>query len=333
MEIVLNEILYDLLERQEEIEKELKILSNKIREEEYYLDICISNKKENDFFYPREKESLNKDEIEERKERKSLFEKQYHEYQSKSDKICEQTKKLKVLIKDRDKRDTTSLRGTSDEEVAFARNSKELEILDIQEEERQRIARDLHDITLQDLTHIIHKIELANMYIDKEPINAKLELASINKKLRENIEEIRNIVLNLRPMTFDDLGFQEALMKMLEDMNKDKKYHISCEIHDVSCENQLVMITIYRIIKECLTNIEKHSHAKNIMFKYTRVNDVIEIVIEDDGRGFDYTIITKEDKKFGISIMKERVNLLGGNILIQSKVDRGTKLFIRIPIS
>ena len=88
-------------------------------------------------------------------------------------------------------------------------------ILTIQEDERKRIARDLHDTSLQNLAHLIHKIELSSMYIDVDPNQAKLELASVNKKLREIIDEIRSILFDLRPMTFDDLGLKAALERLL----------------------------------------------------------------------------------------------------------------------
>lgn len=90
-----------------------------------------------------------------------------------------------------------------------------LTIFKVQEEERQRIARDLHDTSLQNLTHLIHKIELSSLYIDKDPIQAKLELSIVEKSLRKTIEEIRNIIYDLRPMSFDDLGLKNAAFTII----------------------------------------------------------------------------------------------------------------------
>lgn len=89
--------------------------------------------------------------------------------------------------------------------------NKRLQILDIQEKERHRIARDLHDTTLQNLSHLVHNIELSSLYIDKDPIRARLELEVVNKKLKSVIQEMRNIIFDLRPMTFDDFGIKESL--------------------------------------------------------------------------------------------------------------------------
>ena len=102
-----------------------------------------------------------------------------------------------------------------------------LTIFKVQEEERQRIARDLHDTSLQNLTHLIHKIELSSLYIDKDPIQAKLELSIVEKSLRKTIEEIRNIIYDLRPMSFDDLGLKNALLQLLSCINEDQKYQIT----------------------------------------------------------------------------------------------------------
>lgn len=114
-----------------------------------------------------------------------------------------------------------------------------LTIFKVQEEERQRIARDLHDTSLQNLTHLIHKIELSSLYIDKDPIQAKLELSIVEKSLRKTIEEIRNIIYDLRPMTFDDLGLKNALLQLLSCINEDQKYQITYEIDNVHVKQMM----------------------------------------------------------------------------------------------
>ena len=80
--------------------------------------------------------------------------------------------------------------------------NKRLQILDIQEKERHRIARDLHDTTLQNLSHLVHNIELSSLYIDKDPIRARLELEVVNKKLKSVIQEMRNIIFDFTSYDF-----------------------------------------------------------------------------------------------------------------------------------
>ena len=79
---------------------------------------------------------------------------------------------------------------------------KQFSVLDVQEKERQRIARDLHDSSLQNLTHLVHKVELTSLYIDRDPVKAKLELATIEAGLRKVIDDIRNRIYDLRPIDF-----------------------------------------------------------------------------------------------------------------------------------
>lgn len=113
---------------------------------------------------------------------------------------------------------------------------------------------------------MIHKIELSSLYIDQDPIKAKLELSLVNQVLKKTIDEIRNIIFDLRPMTFDDLGFKAAVERLLLNINENQKYFMETDIDDVSCENNLILVTLYRVIQECLNNIDKHAEAEKIIF-------------------------------------------------------------------
>jgi len=210
---------------------------------------------------------------------------------------------------------------------------KNLKVLNIQEEDRQRIARDLHDTSLQNLAHLVHKIELCGMYIDVDPIKAKLELAVVGKNLREVIDEIRNIIFDLRPMSFDDLGLKFAFEQMLEKFNESKSYKVKKQIEDVSCDNDIILVGIFRVVQECLNNIKKHSKADSIIFSCKKENDLCIIDIEDNGEGFTKEEVEyKKDKHFGISVMEERISLLGGTIKISSIKEKGTQIHIEVPL-
>ena len=148
-----------------------------------------------------------------------------------------------------------------------------INIIDIQEKDRRRIARELHDTSLQNLAFLVHKIELCNLLIESDPNKAKLELAITNQMLRKVIDEIRNTVFDLRPMTFDDLGFKASINRLIDKINENKKYRIESNIDDVSCETNLVLVTIYRIIQECLINIDKHAEASCIKVECKNDND------------------------------------------------------------
>lgn len=209
--------------------------------------------------------------------------------------------------------------------------------LDMQENERQRIARDLHDSPLQNLTHLIHAIELSALFIDQDPERAKLELMLVGKKIRMIIEDIRNTIYDLRPMVFDDIGFKGAMQNMIDHFKNESNIFIDLIMeNDIIIKNDLIYSNIYRIIRECVTNSIKHSEAKEIKIIIKEENNVCYIEVDDDGRGFD---IGKDNKKhFGLQILEERVQLLKGWITIESrfkddrKTEPGTEIMIGIPI-
>lgn len=208
-----------------------------------------------------------------------------------------------------------------------------LTVLNIQEEDRQRIARDLHDTSLQNLTHLIHKIDLCKLYIDKDPLQAKLELSIVNKEIRKVIDEIRNTIFDLRPMTFDDLGLKAAIERLVNVINENKVYQLDIIVDDVSCENSMFLVNIYRVIQESLMNIVKHSQADSILLHCINRDKKYLIDIADNGVGFDFSKMDRSgEKHFGISLMKERINLLGGSIEFFSEKDVGAKIHMEIPL-
>lgn len=207
-----------------------------------------------------------------------------------------------------------------------------LTFLNIQEQDRQRIARDLHDTSLQNLAHLIHKIELSSMYIDVDPNQAKLELAVVSKRLRETIDEIRSIIFDLRPMTFDDLGLKTALETLLLNIKNDCLCEIESDIDDVSCENNLVLVSIFRLCQESLTNFCKYAEAEKLVFSCKNHGKFCVVNIVDNGKGFSSEIPDDGKKHFGFSLMRERVALLNGKINISSELGKGTKIYIEIPL-
>lgn len=211
---------------------------------------------------------------------------------------------------------------------------KNLKLLYIQEQDRKRIAQDLHDITLQNLAHLTHKLELAGMMIDSDPVGAKLELHLIGKKLHETINDIRDIIFDLRPMSFDDLGLKASFERLLSVFIEKNEYEVITDISDVSCENELVLVNIFRIVKEILANIIKHAEANRIEFRCYQEDEICYISISDNGVGFDENDLNGVvEKHFGISFIKERINLLGGKLLIQSHVGKGVNVSMEIPLA
>lgn len=205
------------------------------------------------------------------------------------------------------------------------------EVLAVNENDRKRIARDLHDYTIQDLIYLIHKVEIASKFIEQDPVRAKLELSTITKSLKNTIHNLRNMVYDLHPMTFDDLGFEATLNNFIDYISNNSNMIISYENNAVfENYNDLILINLFRIIQECCNNSIKHSKGTKINIKIFEEDNKINLIIQDDGVGFDVT--EKQSSKsnhFGIKIIKDRVFLLSGTCEFHSD-SNGTKISINV---
>ena len=311
--LVLKNMLSELQQEYDEIVRHINDNSFKIQEADCFTNSVIE-KEDPDFkiFSPRNAESVHKTEISQARD-SILF------YQNENDKLTIEKEKIYCKIE--------QLQNILSDE-----SNIDYKVINIQEEDRQRIARDLHDTSLQNLAHLVHKIELCNMYIDKDPLHAKLELSVVSKNLKDIIEEIRNTIFDLRPMTFDDLGMKATIERLVSMVNENKSYEMDIDIDDVSCENNIVLVSIYRVIQECLTNIIKHAEATKICLHCKLQEDKYHVLIKDNGKGFKMQEIdNKERKHFGLSLMQERISLIGGNIVVKSD-ENGTSIEMDIPV-
>lgn len=202
------------------------------------------------------------------------------------------------------------------------------EILRMQEAERKRIAEKLHDDTIQDIVCLSQKLELAMLYMDKDIVQAKLELALAKKQIKSIIEEVRDTIYDLRPMIFDDIGY-DAAFERLHDKLDEKGYDVHFDVDNVSMRDGITAISVYHIVNEACQNIMKHSQATKVFVFVKHNGDKINITIADNGIGFNDK---KDGKHFGLSFMKERVKLLSGEMEIISN-ERGTSIHIVIPVS
>ena len=310
---VLNDILADMHRELSELNKKQEYHLQCIKQDDIFIKSLVDSEPD-DFklFSPRNAEDIHKNEIQ-----RTIWDKESHqrEYDALSNQINEFNERIEKL------------------ERILEHKDDNIALLNLLEKDRQRIARELHDTSLQNLAHLVHKIELSSLYIDQDILKAKLELSVVNKILKDTIGEIRNTIFDLRPMTFDDLGLKAAIERLLSCMNESKKYIIEQKIEDVSCEtSDLILLSIYRVIQECLNNIDKHASAQNIWIKCRKKENRYIIDIRDNGKGFDVVDIPP-DKHFGLSMMKERVELLKGKMTLSSEVNKGTKLHVEIPLN
>ncbi|SES81297.1 sensor histidine kinase [Anaerobranca gottschalkii] len=207
-------------------------------------------------------------------------------------------------------------------------------IIQAQEIERKRLAREIHDGPAQSLADIILSTEIAEKMLGIDPQKAKEELTDIKNKVRDTLGEIRRIIHQLRPMVLDDLGLITTLKRYCEDFSE--KNNIRVEFVLFGKEQRFdseIEVTIFRIIQEALQNIYKHSKASLAMVKMEVDNNNIKIIIKDNGVGFELkeNLADPTLECYGIIGIKERVGLLKGKFQIKTGLGQGTMIIVEIP--
>ncbi len=211
-----------------------------------------------------------------------------------------------------------------------------IKILIAQEEERRRIAREIHDGPAQYMSNLVLKAEYCIKLLDNNLDEAKMELGKLKELLRSGIQELRGIIYDLRPMSLDDLGLvptiERYISKVMEEKDIVIKLSASGSKQNIS---NVIKLTIYRLAQEAISNIIKHSNATEAKIKLTFLQNYIELIVSDNGEGFDISELKKQridgESGFGLCSMKERTELLDGKFVIQSKPKKGTRYYFRIP--
>ncbi len=207
------------------------------------------------------------------------------------------------------------------------------QLLESQETEQTRIAKELHDAVGQDLLIIKNLSTLAMQSKSKEQSNQLL--SDISKKSQNTIDEIRQISRNLRPYLIDRLGLTRAIGAMIEDMDKTSATDFLFHSEEIDqCFPEKSEIQIYRIVQECLNNIIKHSKAGEAVITLLIQDNFLVITIKDDGIGMGESDEKLFARKFGFGLsgIAERVRILNGKFDIRSSAGGGTNIFITIPV-
>lgn len=205
-------------------------------------------------------------------------------------------------------------------------------IIRAQEEERRRIARGIHDGPAQSLANVVLRAEYCEQLIDKKPELLKQELQALKNYARANLEDIRKIIFDLRPMDLDDLGLVPAIQRYASEF--EVKHQIPIEVvilGETRRFSSAMEVALFRIVQEALTNIHKHANASQvkILIEVTPLN--IIIIIKDNGVGFSVDEPLGSEC-FGLRGMREWAAFLRGNVKISSQQGVGTTINVKIPL-
>ena len=209
-----------------------------------------------------------------------------------------------------------------------------LKMIEVQEEEKHKLAMNIHDGPAQSMAHLLIKAELCEKLIDIDMERFKQELSNFKSLAREALRDLRKTIFDLRPMSLDDLGLIATLERYIYNFIEYTGINVDFKVVGQVCSlSKSIEISVFRIIQEALSNISKHSKATeaNVIIEYspTRLN----VHISDNGIGFDPDLITEDDMSingYGLANMRERAELLGGNLTIKSSPNKGTRISLYI---
>ncbi|MBN2107578.1 MAG: HAMP domain-containing protein [Deltaproteobacteria bacterium] len=210
-------------------------------------------------------------------------------------------------------------------------------VLNAQEEERRRLARELHDDLGQALAFLKIQTYTLAQKLRNDQHEIKDDCRNIDLYIEQIIENIRRLSRDLSPVVLEDLGLTEALKILSKEFSNHYRIDLIQQLTNIDyLLTPTEQINLYRFCQEALTNIHKHARANKISVVVEYINNYITVTITDDGRGFDVVDSTEPDRKLrgmGLTTLEERATMLQGTFTIRSSPGRGTDVILKIPIT
>jgi len=211
-----------------------------------------------------------------------------------------------------------------------------IKILEAQENERKRIARDIHDGPAQHMANAVMKADICTMVIKKDVEEGLKEIADLKESIKIALKEVRNIIFDLRPMSLDDLGLNQTIQQTVKSITQESNIDIELKLKPIKTEIEpIIQVAVYRIIQEVFNNIKKHSKARHAEVKLDFGTKYLMLIITDDGIGFNVEETLKEvrtkGESYGLIGIFDRVNQLQGEIEIKSSAGEGTSYIVKLP--
>ncbi|MGE8080473.1 sensor histidine kinase [Peribacillus loiseleuriae] len=209
-----------------------------------------------------------------------------------------------------------------------------LKIIEAQEEERKKLSREIHDGPAQMLANVMMRSDLIDrIYRERGGDEAIIEIRNLKVMVRNALYEVRRIIYDLRPMALDDLGLVPTLRKYLQ-TTEDYNHGIHMMFINLGEEKRLpsdMEVALFRLVQESIQNALKHAKPKSIQVKLSMTKEMVIVTVKDDGIGFDSDV--QKAGSFGLMGMKERVELLEGEMTIDSHQGVGTLVSVKVPLN
>lgn len=202
-----------------------------------------------------------------------------------------------------------------------------------QEEERRRVATEIHDGVTQQLISIWYRVQACERLLERDLPAARAELEVAKELIDEALREARAAIYDLRPSTLDDLGLVPALQALAQrTFDPEVDVNVATDL-----QRQLpphLETALYRIGQEVLSNVRKHAEATRVEITIESDRDEVRMTVEDDGKGFDLDSYrrVRPETSFGLAGIAERMDIVGGSLAISSEMGRGTRVEVRVPL-
>ncbi len=207
--------------------------------------------------------------------------------------------------------------------------------IEAQERERQRLSRQMHDGPAQMLTNLILQAEICERLSDSDPERARAELASLKNAVAVTFQKVKGFILNLRPMMLDDLGLVPTLRRYVDSFSDNSG--VPTHLTFTGKERRLAShkeVTVFRIVQELLNNAVEYSHASSVQINLDVGDELVRVSVEDNGSGFEVpdNLVSPDADRLGLMTMRERLEMLGGQIQFDSGLGRGTRVSFELPV-
>ena len=223
-----------------------------------------------------------------------------------------------------------------DGEGATSQKAMVVSIIEAQERERQRLSRQMHDGPAQSLTNLVLQAEICERFFQRDPEQARTELTELKDNVVGTFKKVKAFIFSLRPMMLDDLGLVPTLKRYVDGL-KDSGFS-GVTLNVTGKERRFASykeVTIFRVIQELHHIASEYGDASNVKISLDAGDEDVRVIVEDDGKGFELgsTLNAPEAKRLGLPTLRERIQMLGGEISFDSAPGQGMRVTFSLSIS
>lgn len=230
------------------------------------------------------------------------------------------------------------MQGSSDKlsdtiEKVNRKNQLELWIVEMQEAERRKIARELHDGPAQSLASMLIRLDLVMHMLPEKDHEIRHEIQNIKAIGSESITDVRSIMYDLKPYLMHEQGLHATLKDYFNEYEAKYSFFIDYVTFGQQRQYDLALeVGLLRMVQEAITNVRKHAGVNKALVKFEDNGSHLTLVIKDEGKGFDFGEIRQKRESYGIVGMQERVKIFGGELEIFSRPGEGAQIIIKVPL-